>query len=73
MEHTWRECSCDDPLCMICGGGLSHCTVCNGFEGTLTSECCGRKLTSEEERAVYEEGTLDFRQGEWVNRPKAAA
>lgn len=65
MKHTWHQCKCNKPGCMFCDGGLGLCTVCNGFEGTLTTECCGRKITQEEEDAIYKKGTLDFIGGEW--------
>lgn len=68
MKHTWYECKCHQPGCMFCDGGLGHCTVCNGFEGTLTTDCCGRKITPEEEDAIYKKGTLDFVNGEWVHK-----
>lgn len=68
-EHTWVECNCNTPGCMFCDGGLGACTVCGGFEGTLTTECCGRQLTSEEEDRIYKQGNLDFKNGQWVNNP----
>ena len=52
---------------MFCDGGLFHCTICNGFEGSLTTDCCGRKITPEEEDKIYKKGTLDFVNGEWVH------
>ncbi len=54
---------------MFCAGGLALCTVCDGFEGTLTTECCGRKITDEEGYQIYKLGNLDFRNGQWVNEP----
>ncbi len=69
MKHIFHKCSCDKVGCMFCDGGLSHCTVCNGFEGTLTTDCCGRRLTPEEEEAIYTMGHLDYRKGVWVNEP----
>ncbi len=69
MDHVWHECTCNRPGCMFCDGGLGYCTVCKGFEGTLTTECCGREITPEEEHAIYKEGILDFVNGEW--RPKS--
>ncbi len=68
MKHTWYECNCHQTGCMFCDGGLGHCTVCNGFEGTLTTDCCGRKITEDEEDAIYKKGTLDFVNGEWVHK-----
>lgn len=73
MKHTWYEClkPCERPGCMFCEGGLGLCTVCHGFEGTLTTDCCGRKLTKDEEHRIYDLGTLDFREGVWVElKPK---
>jgi len=66
-EHTWYECHCEQSGCMFCDGGLGACTVCGGAEGTLTTECCGRRLTEEEKDKVYKEGTLDYLDGQWVN------
>jgi hypothetical protein len=47
--------------------GLLHCKICNGGEGSLPSECPGRRMTEEEDNDVYA-GTLDYRQGQWVRR-----
>ncbi len=44
--------------------GLQHCRVCNGGEGSLPTECPGRRMTDEEEEHVYE-GMLDFKGGIW--------
>jgi hypothetical protein len=44
---------------------LAFCTTCNGGEGELTSECCGRPLTKDERHRVYIVGDLDFIDGEW--------
>lgn len=38
---------------------LSHCKVCGGAEGSLTTLCPGRRMTNDEEKAVYA-GKLDF-------------
>lgn len=67
MKHTWYKYpKPHDAGCMFCQGGLRHCTVCGGFEGTLTTDCCGRKITADEERRIYDLGTLDYRRGAWV-------
>lgn len=58
--------NCDINFCAICEGGLSHCIVCGGLEGTLTTNCCGRQLTKEEEEQIYGERSLDFRYGIWM-------
>jgi hypothetical protein len=41
-----------------CGGTCNYCclaicSVCGGGEGSLTTECCGEKMGSEREEAVY--------------------
>lgn len=70
MKHTRYICHCSgERPCQFCDGGLFACTVCGGFEGTLTTDCCGRKLTEDEERRIYHSGTLDFRAGRWVKKP----
>jgi len=53
---------------MFCDGGLGHCTVCGGFEGTLTTDCCGRELTEREKDEIYKMGTLDFAAGRWMHQ-----
>lgn len=68
-QHIYETCECGEGPCWICGGGLSFCTVCKGAEGSLTSECCGRPITEEEEHKIYVEASLDFKNGEWVNSP----
>jgi len=68
MEHKYATCNCGEDPCNICGGGLQFCTICHGAEGSLTTDCCGRPLTEEEERLIYEEGVLDYVAGEWVNK-----
>lgn len=50
--------------------GLAHCKVCNGGEGSLPSECPGRRMTDDEEADVYA-GKRDFRQGQWVRKSTA--
>lgn len=72
MDHKFFECKCNQTGCMFCDGGLAHCTVCNGFEGTLTTDCCGRRITPDEEEAIYQEKTLDFAAGEWVQQSPPA-
>ncbi|KKN70939.1 hypothetical protein LCGC14_0425410 [marine sediment metagenome] len=66
MKHKLFECACSELNCQFCAGGLGLCTVCGGFEGTLTTDCCGQKLTSKEEAQIYEHGVLDFKDGEWI-------
>lgn len=66
MEHIFYECKCNKTGCQFCDGGLRWCTVCNGFEGTLTTECCRRKITEEEEDKIYKQKVLDFKNGKWI-------
>lgn len=72
MKHKWHECECHEPGCQFCDGGLGLCTVCGGFEGTLTTDCCCRQLTQEELDEVYK-GERDFVNGTWIYRPKPDA
>lgn len=51
--------------CPYCEGGLSSCIVCDGTEGSLPSECPGRKMTEEEQDAVYK-GILNYVDHHWV-------
>ncbi len=54
------------------------CNLCDGTPGkvldkdtsisrSLTSECCGSKLSSEQIAAVSD-GKLDFRAGKWIEK-----
>lgn len=68
MKHVYYVCEKTCGGCQFCHGGLGWCTTCNGFEGSLTTDCCGRKITPEEEDLIYKQGTLDYRDGQgWVN------
>jgi hypothetical protein len=46
--------------------GLQHCKVCNGAEGSLTTDCPGRRMTDAEEERVYD-GEIDFKDGQWIS------
>lgn len=65
MRHTKKEhCTCNgEGTCNSCV--LFWCEVCNGAEGSLTTDCCGRKLTEKEENLVMTR-QLDFIGGIWV-------
>lgn len=67
VYETHTDCRRDH--CVICDGGLAHCTVCGGFEGSLTTDCAGRRVTGEEIRRIYDVGDLDYRDGGWVDLP----
>lgn len=41
------------------------CTVCNGAEGTLPTECPGRLMSSARQEHIYA-GRIDFKDGEWI-------
>lgn len=68
MEHTWYECKCKRAYCMFCEGGLSYCTSCGGAEGSLPTECPGVPISEEHQQLIYK-STLDFRDGQWMQRP----
>jgi hypothetical protein len=66
MQHTrLTHENCEQLSCNICD--LFVCAVCNGAEGSLSTECCGRRLTVEEEDNIYDE-KIDFINGEWVKK-----
>ncbi len=66
MEHKFVEHdNCNKENCPVCDGGLSICEICDGAEGSLTTDCCGRKLTSDELDRIYESEDMDFRDGKW--------
>ena len=71
MKHTWYQCppGCENLYCHYCIGGLGLCTVCDGFEGQLPTECPGMSMTEEQKEAVYT-GPLDFRNGQWCQKEK---
>lgn len=62
--HKWYVCDGkhDDRGCQFCDGGLGSCTVCGGFEGSLTTICPGVALTAEQLEAVYA-NKIDFGRG----------
>ena len=45
--------------------GLARCTVCEGVEGELPTECPGRPMTLEESDGVVL-GDLDYKDGKWI-------
>ncbi len=53
-----------EERCHVCDGGLSVCRVCGGAEGTLTTECSGKRLPTGYDDLVYA-GRVDFVGGEW--------
>lgn len=63
-RHTPYVCKCNSGYCQFCDGGLCHCTVCGGFEGTLTTECPGVRLFECTLDDVYDR-LLDFFDGQW--------
>ena len=72
MKHKFYKCPPGEHEnedyysgCLFCDGGLCHCTICNGFEGTLTTDCCGHHLNEHIREAIYS-GGLDFKNNEWT-------
>ena len=62
VEHD----NCTRPSCPICDGGLVVCTVCNGTEGSLPTECPGEAMTEEQQESIIR-GGVDFVGGRWVD------
>lgn len=58
-EHT---------ITLVSDGNLAFCTTCKGGEGSLTTECCGRPITEDEEHRIYVIGNLDFIDGKWKSK-----
>lgn len=54
---------CDDMTCYVCN--LSVCMVCGAYEGGLSTECCGKRLSMDEVDRIYN-GEVDFRYGRWL-------
>ena len=66
MKHVRYECKCDEQYCQFCDGGLFHCTVCHGFEGSLPTDCPGARMNEVQVDDVYA-GRIDYRDGRvWV-------
>lgn len=63
-EHVLFVCTCVEPGCQFCDGGLGWCTECDGFEGTLPTHCPGVKMTDEQKESVWRH-KLDFVDGKW--------
>lgn len=67
LFHEPENCTCSGGTAcrMICDGGLALCALCGHLEGSLTSDCPAIQTYSEYGDLVYA-GTIDYRQGEWV-------
>jgi hypothetical protein len=66
MNHQFEKHeNCQIQNCPVCDGGLSVCAVCGGAEGSLTTDCIGRKLDERELQEVYL-GASDFVGNTWV-------
>jgi hypothetical protein len=70
VKHTEFICKGghDYISCQFCDGGLFACTVCDGAEGSLPTDCPGTKMTTEQSDAVYA-GDLDYREGRGWGTP----
>lgn len=64
MKHKYID-GCEDQCgcCNFCN--LNVCEVCGEYEAGLTTDCCGRKVTTEETELILN-GKLDFIDGKWV-------
>lgn len=66
MKHTKEtHKECEIQNCPICDGDLFSCTVCDGAEGSLTTDCYGSPLTSIELEGVMQ-GEFDVLDGQKV-------
>lgn len=64
MNHTRKTCDCGNPGCQVCN--LFVCSVCELYEGSLTTDCPGHTIPYEKAQDIYA-GKIDFRGDEWVN------
>lgn len=64
-QHVRYVCRCNQFGCQFCEGGLFACSVCDGYEGQLTTECSGKKQTQWTLDEVYA-AKRDFINGEWI-------
>lgn len=60
---------CPGPGCTSCPacGGLYYCTVCNGIEKCMPSNCPGQQMTTTQMNEVHA-GRIDYRCGLWGSR-----
>lgn len=65
FDHVIHNCSSAET-CPICKGAV-YCTVCQGRDGDLSTDCPGRELTVAERNAIFD-GDLDFKAGAWVRQ-----
>lgn len=66
-DHVKATCRKGCKGCPLCQDALFVCKTCGLIQGQLTSECCGRLVTEEEERSITNRD-LDFKHGRWVER-----
>lgn len=66
VKHTLFKCEqpCEKLHCMFCDGGLASCTICNGAEASLPTDCPGEPISDADQRDIMT-GELDYRAGEW--------
>lgn len=60
------------PYAITDGNGdvvLALCKVCNTGEASLTSDCCETPVSWQDEEAIIA-GTLDYKNGHWLNPEK---
>jgi hypothetical protein len=71
MNHqymTGKDCTTEWEERNIIDGGLSLCKVCGLFEGSLTTDCPGEKVSGKKGDEIYA-GKIDYRDSEgWVNK-----
>jgi hypothetical protein len=64
-DHVDYVCEAEhEGHCMFCDGGLRACTVCDGLEGAMPTQCPGVRMTWRQADDVHR-GRLDFRAGRW--------
>ena len=61
MEHKFNKKVAEEQ-------GLGLCDTCGGAEASLTTECCGRRITTKEDNLIMK-CKIDYREGRWLNAP----
>ena len=70
-KHQFKQsedCNCGETGCPICDNVFKICKICNLYEGSLTTDCSGVRISMDVGEQVFM-GKLDYREDEgWVNK-----
>ena len=63
-SHEFVECFCNKFSCGFCRGTLKLCKKCYGLNNSLTSNCCGYRL-SDDKRMQIAKGKTNYYNDNW--------